>query len=343
MAVEFRCMSCSKLLRTPDESAGKKAKCPQCGAILDVPRESPSATGRSVGDVDFRPTADSTTEDRTVNPYAAPTNPYAAPTTSTASVQATVAKGELQHTLLDFDELLRKSWVFFKENVGEIALLGLVLVGINIALGVVGQVASAIANASQDIIAIVLVTGLTSLANIAVQSFLGLGAAIYTLNLARTQTAKIGDVFAGGPFFLVGLLVTIVTVLCYFLACMVCLIPTFASFPAEEPAITIPLAIVGFIVGLLFFSVLWFRFLIAFYFLVDRGGGVFESLSESARYMNGNKLAVFLVTLVVGVLGMIPVCASCGLAYILYIPFFNMLGTIVYLSVTGQPYREPQI
>ena len=37
MPIEFRCPSCSKLLRTPDESAGKKAKCPQCGTIADVP------------------------------------------------------------------------------------------------------------------------------------------------------------------------------------------------------------------------------------------------------------------------------------------------------------------
>lgn len=41
MPIEFRCTSCSKLLRTPDESAGKKAKCPECGTIVDVPREEP--------------------------------------------------------------------------------------------------------------------------------------------------------------------------------------------------------------------------------------------------------------------------------------------------------------
>ena len=37
MPIEFRCPSCSKLLRTPDESAGKKAKCPQCATVVDVP------------------------------------------------------------------------------------------------------------------------------------------------------------------------------------------------------------------------------------------------------------------------------------------------------------------
>lgn len=37
MPIEFFCPGCSKLLRTPDESAGKKAKCPQCATIVDVP------------------------------------------------------------------------------------------------------------------------------------------------------------------------------------------------------------------------------------------------------------------------------------------------------------------
>ena len=46
MAIEFRCHHCAKLLRTPDESAGKKSKCPECGTIQAVPEqglESPSS------------------------------------------------------------------------------------------------------------------------------------------------------------------------------------------------------------------------------------------------------------------------------------------------------------
>ena len=31
MPIEFRCTQCNKLLRTADASAGKKAKCPDCG------------------------------------------------------------------------------------------------------------------------------------------------------------------------------------------------------------------------------------------------------------------------------------------------------------------------
>ena len=44
MPIEFRCAKCSKLLRTPDGSAGKKGKCPHCGAMMDIPAASPSAS-----------------------------------------------------------------------------------------------------------------------------------------------------------------------------------------------------------------------------------------------------------------------------------------------------------
>ena len=37
MPIEFRCVSCQKVLRVNDESAGMQAKCPDCGATMSVP------------------------------------------------------------------------------------------------------------------------------------------------------------------------------------------------------------------------------------------------------------------------------------------------------------------
>ncbi|MEX0711339.1 MAG: YIP1 family protein [Pirellulales bacterium] len=37
MPIEFRCHQCGKLLRTADDTAGKQAKCPSCGAIQSIP------------------------------------------------------------------------------------------------------------------------------------------------------------------------------------------------------------------------------------------------------------------------------------------------------------------
>jgi len=38
MPIEFRCTQCGKLLRTPDETAGKQARCPECGTTVPVPQ-----------------------------------------------------------------------------------------------------------------------------------------------------------------------------------------------------------------------------------------------------------------------------------------------------------------
>lgn len=36
MPIAFNC-TCGKTLRVPDESAGRRAKCPACGAVVQVP------------------------------------------------------------------------------------------------------------------------------------------------------------------------------------------------------------------------------------------------------------------------------------------------------------------
>ncbi len=40
MPIDFACSGCNKTLRVGDENAGKQAKCPQCGAVLQVPLSS---------------------------------------------------------------------------------------------------------------------------------------------------------------------------------------------------------------------------------------------------------------------------------------------------------------
>jgi len=37
MAIEFRCGQCGRLLRTGDDTVGRSAQCPQCGALTTVP------------------------------------------------------------------------------------------------------------------------------------------------------------------------------------------------------------------------------------------------------------------------------------------------------------------
>ena len=38
MPIEFACSACGKLLRTPDDTAGREARCPACQSITVVPQ-----------------------------------------------------------------------------------------------------------------------------------------------------------------------------------------------------------------------------------------------------------------------------------------------------------------
>jgi len=46
MPIQFRCINCHKRVQAPDSAAGKKAKCPICGNVTDVP----VITSANVGD-----------------------------------------------------------------------------------------------------------------------------------------------------------------------------------------------------------------------------------------------------------------------------------------------------
>lgn len=48
MAIEFRCDTCGKLLRTGRENTGRAAKCPGCGQTLAVPSDPPESAAGSV-------------------------------------------------------------------------------------------------------------------------------------------------------------------------------------------------------------------------------------------------------------------------------------------------------
>lgn len=50
MSIEFNCNACGKLLRVPEGSAGKQAKCPHCNTVMRIPAASSDAEGLSPAD-----------------------------------------------------------------------------------------------------------------------------------------------------------------------------------------------------------------------------------------------------------------------------------------------------
>jgi len=55
VTIEFNCPNCQKLLRTSDDKAGKRAKCPDCGTAVTVPSPKSAADDDFAVDDDIGP------------------------------------------------------------------------------------------------------------------------------------------------------------------------------------------------------------------------------------------------------------------------------------------------
>ena len=168
MAIEFRCPQCSALLRTPDESAGKKAKCPQCGTIAEIPARSEPPTGSvampaTLGDT-LPPLApsDNPFVDQaraaaaTPPPQTGAENPYASPQLHDAAFGSAESwQGAMQPTRIQFEELFRRTWQIFSANFGPCALVGLVMIAILIGVQIVSMGMGFAAQASREPVAVI--------------------------------------------------------------------------------------------------------------------------------------------------------------------------------------------
>ena len=91
MAIEFRCSQCNQLLRVPDDSAGKNARCPKCQSLMTVPAASspvstpaasspastnPFAAGESPPPKPASPFGDTSPTTSNLNPYASPSGGF---------------------------------------------------------------------------------------------------------------------------------------------------------------------------------------------------------------------------------------------------------------------------
>jgi len=287
-------------LRTGDETAGKHAKCPQCGAVMTIPATSVAPPPLApLGGGDPQPAGSA----GTANPYQSPA-PF-------VPLGAGQAPGRITPTVLDLSDIYSRTWNIFKEQWGmcvvAILLVWAISFGVNFIVGF-GVNLVGVATKSKSIHTFLM--GITNLGTSLFGVWLGIGQAKYFLKVARGQAAEIGDLFSGAPLFiniLLGSMLVGVIVLVGLLA----------------------LVVPGVILALMFSQ---------FYFLIlDRNVPVLESLSQSKELTNGNKLTLLLISLVGGLAGMALIIVTCGLGILAVAPFFSLMAPVIYLTITGQP------
>jgi len=352
MPIEFKCSQCGRLLRTPDDSAGKQAKCPQCEAIQSIPHATVSAAP-SPPPVD--PTgaaaAGSETDQGTFTqppppppPQTGDPNPYQAPQFGAAPAAIPPGTGVFQPSRIDVGDILNRAWVIFQANwpmvilVMFVAYLLTTIVSHGM-LAVIGLLNVAIGDN------VVIVIGQT-LQNIIVQVFslwIGLGVQLYLLRTSRGEASTFGDLFGGGRFLLpaigasILLFLLIGGILAVFLSPGLLLM---VMIGFDDPTSIVVMAIGG-VISAPIIIFLWIAFSQYQFLCVDRGAGPVESLMLSWEITKGNRLMVLLVWLVSMAINVVGVLACC-VGMIATFPFTVLMMAVTYLAMTGQPTIDRQ-
>ncbi len=329
MAIEFRCTQCNKLLRTGEGTAGKQAKCPECGTILTVPAAGtappaaapppapppPTPPGGEAGSPLGGPGPGAEAGTPFGGAAAQPTqfdpeNPYAAPGEhAPAGPGSMPAPGAFTPTIIDLNDIFSRTWAIFKVQWGMclavVVVVGVINFGVNMVVSLVCQGIGAAAG--ED--AIIIVASLFG--NVVTTVFsiwIGIGQSLYFLKVARGQTAEISDIFAGGPWFFSILVASILVGLITLVGFALCIVP-------------------GVIFALMFSQF--------YYLILDRNVGVMDSLNISKEITTGNKLTLFLIGLIEIALAVLGLLACC-LGLLAVVPFLTLLAPVTYLVMTGQ-------
>jgi phage FluMu protein Com len=356
--IEFRCHTCNRLLRTPDDSAGKPAKCPQCTAVLTVPVSSTSEeptpkrtasppTALPAGANPFA-AADGGAGSQP-NPFAAADggvgsqpNPYASPTTFASEPKPELAGTDgLVQTRIDFGDVLGLAWNMFTTNFGICLLFGLICFGINMGSTVINlplQFAPQMAGNEPIAIigSLIIQTGI----GILFQAFIFCLMVMFGLLLLRGNVSPLSEIWKLGPHFLPVALGYFVITLGVWVAIVIGAVPVGLLVASGDESLQIAAVIVGINLGLLLligYIYLLISVMLTFHFVVDRRLGLFDAVRTSMQFMRGNRLTALAIGLVVSVITPFVVIFTCFLGSIAVTPFMALVWTAIYLKATGQP------
>lgn len=328
MTIEFNCPHCDKLLKTSDDKAGRQAKCPGCGELIDVPNAGklPEPKLLDAEEVDESELEEADVDDEPSDEMKF--CPMCGETIRAAAVRCRFCGEVLDKSGLSRKrsrrrremrpfppgEVINESWRIFVDKLGfsvgsflVVLLLSFVCMGI-----VFGMMtfAGALADQKNDaaaavvmVVAIVLYIA-TAIFLIHVQ----IGYQIIQLKLAREQPAELGDLFTGGRFLGRMILSSIVFGFMYLLGFVACIVP-------------------GIIVMLMFFPYVLV--------LIDEDSPGIQCLWRAKELTDGNWgsiILVFLVSMGASIAGSM----ACYVGLLISIPFINLLFAMEYDRMSCQ-------
>ena len=325
MPIEFDCPQCQNRLRVPDGSEGQTALCPKCSEQMIVPQQ--SATNPFAN-----PPADSSES-----------NPYASPT-STTEIPTEGSQASLTSSTISVNQVLTETWNGFTENLGAFLLLGVILLGMYVASSVVTVPISLAGQSTGDATIMVIAEILGGIISQFLGAFIAAVGFRYTLDVLSGSRSPFERAFKVFPFLLRIFFTNIVVGLLVFAGMLVItlpILPLFFFLEGQESVVVTVASLLG-LAGIALYIFIFTRLCLPLLFIIDRGQGVFDSISSSFTYTKGNTIAIFFSMLIIGLAGMALTLVTCGLGLIAVIPLMTTALSIIYRLVTGQPARIPR-
>ncbi len=304
MPIEFRCTQCNRLLRTPDGTSGRDAKCPECGTIVKIPAPAPEAPPPPAAPVVPRPMAE--------------TSPYVAPFRSDSDIPTapTEDHATFKPTTIDISDVLSRTWTIFKARWP--ACLA-VFWGPSAIVGVYSALLAGV------MLAVMGINNKEPRPEAALVWLLIIPAAwwqfvvveLMLLKIARGEPVTMGDLLAANRFLLPALGATLLASIAMMAGLCLCIVP-------------------GVILMLMFSQCL--------NLVIDRGCGPIEALRLSMQITRGNKVSLLLIFMLTWAIGSVLGVATCFLAFIAVQPFNLLMLCVAYLVMTGQrTAAEPRV
>ncbi|MBX3414890.1 MAG: hypothetical protein KF708_19555 [Pirellulales bacterium] len=323
MPIEFRCTNCEKLLRVPDETAGRQAKCPACDTVLAIPHASTSGPS-------LAPPQPASGE---ANPYQAPslTNTQADRRTSAAGPFPTAPK-------IDPLAVIGRAWEIFKLKMSFVILVVVIGFGLQYLVSFAIAFGNIMLRAAMPGMGVYLASEIVyNLVVNVFNSWLWFGVILALLRMTRGEPTSVGDIFRGGRFLLRAIIATILLWLVSLLIVAPFVAPGGILMMVRGTNDTVATLVLGggfllAMIPLLYvsISILQYPFLI-----VDRDLDAIAAITLSWKLTAGNRWRLLALYFIAGLLAMGGVVVCCVPALIT-IPLAVLTSVVAYLTLTGQ-------
>lgn len=371
--MEFLCSQCRNTLRVPDEIAGRKAQCPNCGAIQIVPARmgisafsepgSPSHTPSipeevlsSIPPVEnhevpegFQSSSPDDFSSYSPNLFQEPVqdfqesgNPFQSPARFERIPPLPAPRTEsLIPTKITFSELFRNTWDVFFGRFTEFLMLGLLSILAGLLVQVLQITMQLITRGTDHDVFVFIIFLISFFFGLVINSIFWVGLIRCSLRLARGGEQDYSLLFKDFHQAVNAILSNIVLGIAYLLLSAFAVVVFFAIShffdPLNDELSFLIIIVVVSCVFAFFLIILMIRLFFFATFIVDRDQGPVQSIQSSLQFTSGNTATLFRAFFVYGFLSLFVMLFTCGLGAILVPPFFCCFTTVGYLMITGQP------